>query len=277
MSKAVFASLHLGLENTGIVIQVMGTNRMSTDGQLFRLTIYVKCLSWNMVESYYIVIIKGKEVDVLRTEPLITNEMFSISTKKPEMTISDEEIIPYTIYTYGEKKSILHNGWKLSCEGTITIGLDNIFRIETLITNVFNIRMSICESVSYDDFTAGYIIEDLFEVIFEKFYSISSTGNGRFDHLCLQEEQFCTKWKHILDSGIYIGRKQYEQCRKESNRIHKLYRRYDKLPRLIGNQKDYYRYLIKASARIFYQVVSKLLDNYPSYFDKPKRRTLKKK
>ena len=61
---------------------------------------------------YYIVIIKGKEVDVLKTEPLFTQEMYSISAGEPEINSNDEEVVPYIIYTYGEKKSILHNGWK---------------------------------------------------------------------------------------------------------------------------------------------------------------------
>ena len=49
------------------------------------------------------------------------------------------------------------------------------------------------------------------------------------------------------------------------------------MPQLIGNQKDYYRYLVKASVKISLQVGSKLLANYPHAFDKSKRKTLKKK
>ena len=110
----------------------------------------------------------------------------------------------------------------MECNGTITIGLDNVFRIETIVTNQFNVRMAISERILYDETTAGFIVEDLFEAIFKKFYSISSTGNGRFDHLCLKKEQFCTRWKHFLDSGTRIDRKLYEQCNKELKKIDRI-------------------------------------------------------
>lgn len=226
---------------------------------------------------YFIVIIKGKEVDVLKTMSLFTNEMYSISTGEPEMNNADEEIVHYTIFTYGEKKSILHNGWKMESNGTITIGKDNVFRIETIVTNYFNVRMVISERILYDDYSAEFIVEDLFEAIIKTFFSLSSTGVGRFDYLCLKKEQFCTKWKHVIDSGVLINRELYEKCSKESNAIEKIHNRISKMPQLIGNQKDYYRYLVKASVKISLQVGSKLLANYPHAFDKSKRKTLKKK
>ena len=203
--------------------------------------------------------------------------MYSISTGEPELNNIGEETVPYAIYTYGERKSVLHNGWKLESNGTITIGLDNVFRIETIVTNQFNVRMAISERIPYDDMTGGFIVEDLFEAIFKKFFSISSTGNGRFDHLCLKKEQFCTKWKHILESGTHIDKKTYEQCSKESKKINRIHERYGKLPQLIGNQKDYCRYLIKASVKILFQMACKLSENYPHSFERAKRKTLKKK
>lgn len=225
----------------------------------------------------YIVIVKGKEVGVMKTEHLFIEEMYSISTEEPVINSNDEEVVPYIIYTYGKKRSILHNGWKLECNGTITIGLNNVFRIETIVMNPFNVRMAINERILYEDLTGGFIVEDLFEAIFKKFYSISSTGNGRFDHLCLKKEQFCTKWKHILDSGTRIDKKMYEQCSKESKKIDRIHERYGKLPQLIGNQKEYYRYLIKASVKTLFQMACKLSENYPYAFKKTNKKTLKKK
>lgn len=103
-----------------------------------------------------------------------------------------------------------------------------------------------------------------------------STGNGRFDHLCLKKEQFCTKWKHILDSGIQFDRKMYEQFSKESKKIDRINERRERLPQLIGNQKDYYCYLIKASVKTLFQVACKLSENYPHSFKKANKKTLKR-
>ena len=230
---------------------------------------------------YYIVDVRGKEVHSFSAGVLFTDIMFSISTGALIMSKLCGNGVPYDIYTYGQKKSILHNGYKLKCNGTISIVHDSkghpFFKIETTATDMFNREISIVEIIPINNYTLEFIVEDLFVAIFKRFYEISSTGNGRFDNLCLKIEQFCTKWTHILDTAPHIDKKQYDQFKKESKEIDRIWHRIGKYPELEGNRHEYFHYIVKALAKLHYRVPRKLFESHPHYFYKQKRKTLKQK